>query len=192
MDHTALYVLTHVRAIVQLRKLNMMPAEEVWRQVYMTQMKARDVIDNPLNTLAVPAGTRALVSELHQALFPVGDKLTWEQRVMMIEVYIREEIERCVGAKFIWPHMYDEEALKLLGFNETNIEGFYQVPYYMIDHLSRDSLLFFMDGNFTTTIERSEPLQGYGPDQSGMLPLGMYALGAMPDAHKHHFFLETN
>lgn len=191
MDVTALYMLTHVRAIIHLYNIKQLPADVCWKEIYVTQMKAREVIDNPDNTLEAPEGTKWLCSALHKELFPQGDKATFDQRIMMIEVFIKEEIERCVGAKFIWPHMYAADALKMLGFHETNIEGFYQIPYYLIDHLSRDTLLFFLDGRYTTTIERSEPIHGFGPDQSGMMPLGMYALGSMPDSHKHHFFAET-
>lgn len=191
MDVVALYLITQTRALCHLYETGKMPAVECWRQVFIVQMKVRESIDNPDNTLEVPEQTRELCSQLHKELLPYGDNATFEQRMMMLSAFIREEILRCVGAKFIWPHTYDADALKMLGFHETNVQGFYQVPYYLIDHLSRDSLLFFMDGQWTTTIERSEPLDGFGPDQNGMMPLGMYALGEMPERFRHNFFMET-
>lgn len=190
MDYTALYMLTHVRAIVHLYESGLMTPDDCFRQIHIVQMKVRDTIDNPDNTLDVPQGTRELCSALHKELFPYGENPTCAQRMMLISIFIKDEIERCVGSKFIWPHTYTAEQLQMLGFMPTKREGFYQIPYYVIDHLSRDTLLFFMDGNYTTTIERSEPPTGYGPDQSGMIPLGMWAVGHMPQDHKHHFFLE--
>ena len=191
MDITALYLLTQVSAAINIGKKMQMPAHEVWRSCYIAQMKARESVDHPDNTLPVPEGTRIFVGALHETLFPQGDKITWEQRVMLIELFITEEIDKCVGGKYLWPHTYSAEQLKVFGFQATQVPGFYQIPYYLITHLSRDTLLFFTDGQWTTTIEKSEPLEGFSPDQSGMLPLGMYALGEMPEQHRHNFFMET-
>lgn len=190
MDWTALWLFTQVRAALNVGKSMGAPDEEIWKAAYIAQMRARETIDNPNNTMPVPEGTRQLVGELHQALFPVGDKMVFSQRVMMLELFLQEEISKCLGAKYIWPHMYTAEHLQGLGFQETELPGFYKIPYYLIDNMSRDVMLFDAGGQVTTTIEAAEPENGYSPDQEGMLPLGMWALGTMPEQHKSTFFLE--
>ncbi|QQO90449.1 hypothetical protein pEaSNUABM5_00307 [Erwinia phage pEa_SNUABM_5] len=191
MDWMALYLFTNVRAALNVGKKAGAPPEEIWKACYSSQMRARDSIDNPNNTQPVSEGTRALVSGLHQALFPMGDSMTFSQRLMMLELFIEEEISKCLGGKYLWPHMYTAEHLQALGFQETELPGFYRVPYYLIDNLSRNVMLFDAGGQVTTTIEAAEPKSGYVPDDSGMLPFGMWALGQMPDQHKENFFLEN-
>lgn len=190
MDYTALYLLTNVRAALNFGKTAGAPSEEIWKAIYHSQMRARNTIDNPDNTMSVPEGTRQLVSELHQALFPVGDKITFDQRVMMLELFIREEICKCLGCQYVWPHVLNEDFMRGLGFLETDLPGFYRIPYYLINNMSRDVMLFDAGGQVTTTIEAAEPQNGFIPDPEGMLPLGMWALGQMPEQHKPTFFLE--
>lgn len=190
MDYTALWLFTQVRAALNVGKSMNVPQEEIWKACYHAQLRARDTIDNPTNTMSVPEGTRQLVGELHQALFPAGDKISFSQRVMMLELFIEEEISKCVGAKYLWPHTCTAEHLQCLGFRETELPGFYQIPYYLIDNLSRDAMLFDSRGQLTTTIEATEPESGFSPDPEGMLPLGMWALGQMPEQHKSNFFME--
>jgi len=190
MDHMALFIFNNVRAAINFGKSAGAPSEEIWKACYSVQLRARDAIDNPDNNLQVPEGTRQLVGELHQALFPAGDKITFGQRVMMLELFIQEEISKCLGARYIWPHVLNEEFMLGLGFVETDLPGFYRIPYYLIDSMSRDVMLFDAGGQVTTTIKAAEPVEGFIPDTEGMLPLGMWALGTMPEQHKSTFFLE--
>lgn len=186
MDWTVLYLFTQVKSAVYVAKIMGAPPEEVWKACYSGILRAQSSVDNPNNTLAVPQATRDLIKELMFCLFPDGDTCTWQQKVMMLEATVNREIELCIGGKCIFPQNLTEEMMIVLGFYSKNRNGLYQVPFYLIDFVPRDVLVFTSDGSATTTLEEQLP-NLESPDPNGMSNISVYAPSKLPKSFSHLF-----